>query len=428
MAIKLETRLSFFTLVGVSFFFLFVFDFTTINHGNFKLRNIISTNLDFFNLLNEVHTNNDSSENNMFAVQPRSFLESDEKLRTVGVGSGIRHTEQPGDVMFASKMFILEFLAVDTLSSGTITSSEISSLHHEALDNSVEFGILEMQRFTGISDTLLTSAQSSEVLNGFRASVGIQLKLYSLSLLAEFDVHEHMRILGEIGNDNIAALIFIHVHLAKPSTISVLFLRLVFTDLLLALIIFCSKILIFRVDFNSGNQIIPSSSQSTGVHVTDSSSEQRFDVVTINLDSFGGIFDDLIPRFLLGINHGKVVMASNLNGFYFFSIFLGGQIFKIAQGVRVLIRGFLPVLRFNLCVSLILQFLGIFNLFGQRHLPLGLSLGLELDEFNFEIKGSIGGDGRGRSLFTVGIRGSASHNGLFANFHGSDSFFPSFDD
>jgi hypothetical protein len=58
-------------------------------------------------------------------------------------------------------------LSVDALSSGTITSGEISSLAHEAWDDSVEggsWGLEGRMESTGKAKALLSSAKSTEVL------------------------------------------------------------------------------------------------------------------------------------------------------------------------------------------------------------------------------------------------------------------------
>ena len=56
-----------------------------------------------------------------------------------------------------TEVFVLEFVAVDGLSTGSISSGEISSLTHEVGDDTVEAGAL-------VAKALLSSAEGAEVL------------------------------------------------------------------------------------------------------------------------------------------------------------------------------------------------------------------------------------------------------------------------
>jgi len=66
-----------------------------------------------------------------------------------------------------SEVLIGEFVSIDGLSSCSIVVGEISSLAHEPGDDAVETA-------SGVSKSLLSGAQSTEVLGGFRDDVGAQ--------------------------------------------------------------------------------------------------------------------------------------------------------------------------------------------------------------------------------------------------------------
>lgn len=62
------------------------------------------------------------------------------------------------------EVFILKLASIDRLASSTITISEITTLDHELLDNTVELGSL-------VTITLFTSCQSSKVFSSLGNSL-----------------------------------------------------------------------------------------------------------------------------------------------------------------------------------------------------------------------------------------------------------------
>ena len=61
------------------------------------------------------------------------------------------------------EVLVSEFLSIDGLSTAAITHGEVTSLGHEARDNSVEVASLVVEGFSRISDAGGTVAESSEV-------------------------------------------------------------------------------------------------------------------------------------------------------------------------------------------------------------------------------------------------------------------------
>jgi len=100
----------------------------------------------------------------VLAVQVAGLDGAQEELAAVGVGSCIGHREDSGAGVLQGEVFILELIAIDRLATGAVVVGEVSTLAHESRDDPVERGSLE-------SETLLPSAESSEVLSGPRNDI-----------------------------------------------------------------------------------------------------------------------------------------------------------------------------------------------------------------------------------------------------------------
>ena len=72
--------------------------------------------------------------------------------------------------MLQLEVFVLELVAVDGFSTSSIVVGEISTLTHEVGDHAVESGAF-------IAETLLSSAESTEILSRFGDNIGPQLKI-----------------------------------------------------------------------------------------------------------------------------------------------------------------------------------------------------------------------------------------------------------
>jgi hypothetical protein len=63
-------------------------------------------------------------------------------LAAVGVGTGIRHRQEAGNVVLVLEVLVGELCAVDALATGSVVVGEVASLQHEAWDHAVEAGAL----------------------------------------------------------------------------------------------------------------------------------------------------------------------------------------------------------------------------------------------------------------------------------------------
>jgi hypothetical protein len=95
-------------------------------------------------------------------VQPGAGNGGDEKLRSIGVWSGISHREKTAFGVLQFEVFIFKSITVNGLSSSSIVSSKISSLAHKLGYDSMELAGLE-----GQGGSLLSSAQGSKIFSSF---------------------------------------------------------------------------------------------------------------------------------------------------------------------------------------------------------------------------------------------------------------------
>jgi len=117
--------------------------------------------------LHDIHAGGDPSENDVLAVQPRGLGGAKEELASVGVGASIGHGENAGSGVPLDEVFVGEFVAVDGLASGAVTSGEVTTLAHESGNDAMESGFL-------VAEALLAGAESAEVLARLGADVGVE--------------------------------------------------------------------------------------------------------------------------------------------------------------------------------------------------------------------------------------------------------------
>ena len=129
----------------------------------------------------------------MLSVEPVARDEAQEELRSVGVGSGVGHGEISSLGVLDGEVLVSELHSVDGLSSSSVSGGEVSSLGHEVGDDSVEGRSLEVEGLSGLTDSLLSSAESSEVLGGLWGVSGELHGDSASSLTTNSDVEENVR-------------------------------------------------------------------------------------------------------------------------------------------------------------------------------------------------------------------------------------------
>ena len=95
---------------------------------------------DLLDGIDNIESINDLAKDDMFAVQMRGVLESDEELRSVGVWSRVGHGKKIRLAMVKTEALILEFLSVDALATSAVSLLVVATLEHESWDDSVDGG------------------------------------------------------------------------------------------------------------------------------------------------------------------------------------------------------------------------------------------------------------------------------------------------
>ena len=105
------------------------------------------------------------AESHVLAITLGDGGEGEEELAAVGVGSRVGHREQVWSRVLQVEVFIVKLATPDGLSTTAITSSEVSTLCHEACDHAMEAGAGVGARYSGRRFTLGAIAKSCEILD-----------------------------------------------------------------------------------------------------------------------------------------------------------------------------------------------------------------------------------------------------------------------
>jgi len=84
-------------------------------------------------------------------------------------------------------LFIIKLITIDTLTSSSVLLCDITTLHHEIWNNSMENVAL-------IRQTLITSANASEIFSSLRDLLIEKFKDYSARLIAFFSFFSNSQI------------------------------------------------------------------------------------------------------------------------------------------------------------------------------------------------------------------------------------------
>jgi hypothetical protein len=161
------------------FSFVVVFNLTTINDNDVLVWLAVVTRV-VLNGSNGVPARDHFAKDDVLAVKMGRVGESQEELRAVRVRARVSHGEVTAVCMLVMEVLVVELFSVsiDALATGAVTFGEVTTLGHEAIDDTVELAALVAEVLS-----LLASAEYSEVLGSLR-SVTIQLHNNSAGLLA----------------------------------------------------------------------------------------------------------------------------------------------------------------------------------------------------------------------------------------------------
>lgn len=124
-----------------------------------------------FDSLDNVHALLDLSKDGVLTIQPAADNGGDEELGSIGVGSSIGHRQETWGGVLQLEVLIGKLVAIDGLATGTVSSSEISSLQHELGDDAMEGTSLVGELLGVVTDT-----EGTEVFGGLGNDVGIELE------------------------------------------------------------------------------------------------------------------------------------------------------------------------------------------------------------------------------------------------------------
>ena len=107
----------------------------------------------------------------MLPVQVRRLCRGDEKLAAIRVGTRVRHRQKAWLSVLLLKIFVSELRTVDGFAASAISTSEVTTLTHEARDDAMELAPLVVQFLATLAHALLSRAKRAEVLCTFRCDV-----------------------------------------------------------------------------------------------------------------------------------------------------------------------------------------------------------------------------------------------------------------
>lgn len=124
----------------------------------------------------------------MLRVEPIAFGEANEELTSIAVDSAVGHRESAEARVFKLEIFVGELCSINALSTRAIVLGEVTALRHELGNDS-------MKRGSFVAISLLSRAQLSEILSGFRHNVSSQQHDYSPNVtVSDLNVEEYLRI------------------------------------------------------------------------------------------------------------------------------------------------------------------------------------------------------------------------------------------
>jgi len=145
---------------------------------------------DLLNRGYDVVSVDNGTEDDVFTVEPRRLRGAQEELTSVGVRTGIGHTQYSRSDVCESEVFIGELIAVNGLSAGPVVASEVAALTHETGNDAVEGTALE-----GELSALLAGAECTEVLSGLWYHIGTEFHGDTTSIsAANGDIEEDLRV------------------------------------------------------------------------------------------------------------------------------------------------------------------------------------------------------------------------------------------
>jgi len=142
-------------------------EFSRVYDDDIFLWFVSGTLFAFLNRRDDIHTLDDLAKDDVTPIEPGSNGDSDKELRSIGILSGVSHTQKTGSGVLQLEVLIWKFLAVNGFATSSVSSCKVTTLAHETSDDAVKLG-------TFVAETLLSGGKSSEVLRGLWDSFPIK--------------------------------------------------------------------------------------------------------------------------------------------------------------------------------------------------------------------------------------------------------------
>ena len=166
-------------------------EFTTVGDDDVFLGFVVAIDWVLFDLIEDIESIGNLSEDDVGTVEMGSIDEAEEELGAVGAWTSVGHGEDASAGVLVLEVLIIELSTIDTLTASTVSFGEIATLSHEIWNDSVEFAALEVEGLALFADTLLTSAESSEVFSCLR-DISVEVYLDSASCsTANCNIEDH---------------------------------------------------------------------------------------------------------------------------------------------------------------------------------------------------------------------------------------------
>mmetsp|Transcript_3679 Transcript_3679/g.6258 ORF Transcript_3679/g.6258 Transcript_3679/m.6258 type:complete len:270 (+) Transcript_3679:43-852(+) len=183
-------------------------ELTAINDGDCPEWFVLGAGGILLDLLDELVSLDDPSEDGVLLVEVGRGSEADEELGAVGVFAGVGHGEDSLVGVGEPDLLVLKLLAVDAVASSPVLVGDVSSLRHESLDDPVEDVALVV-----VVGSLLSRADGPEVLGSLWHLLGEDLEddplllRCGLALTRDLDVEVGLCVLwvelGQLGEDGL---------------------------------------------------------------------------------------------------------------------------------------------------------------------------------------------------------------------------------
>jgi hypothetical protein len=326
---------------------------------------------------------------------------------------------------------IIKLLPVNRHATSAISNGSITTLHHESLDNSVEFVAL-----VGGNIFFFSGTEGAEIFSCDRYLVSE--KLENDATLLEFggvffangDVEVGLGVGGvELGQHvglwvSLGGFVFVDAGAEEAAEGGLLFLFVIIKSLLTHLPM-RSQHLVLQIMLDSILHIFLSIFKPVQLQVCLRPEKERFHSLGLDCECLSAHGHGLRKGFLLHADVGNVLHEDDFESFDFLAFILDSR--KVGKRVAVALFCFLELAGLELCVSRGFELLcGTDQLFVRLH-PLGRSPVVAHEQLYGKDESRISGDLISEASRPVSEGGADSELGFFAKFHAHDADVPAAD-